>query len=115
MQMANPEYDPKAFDDLQDLALKATNFARVLNHLANEMDLEHGKVACRGSWIDLIELAEFAAFELDECAGEAIETLTEWGNAERTAMAQGHPDPYRERFDQRQQSAPPKECQDQGQ
>jgi hypothetical protein len=110
--MTEPVYEQDCFDELEDLTLKATNFAR---HLANELNVQFDRVACRGTWINLIELAEYAALELDECAGEAIERLTEWGNAERTAMAQGQPDPYREGFDQRQQSAPPKECQDQGQ
>jgi hypothetical protein len=91
--------DAESLKKLMDVALRATNFARSLNYLAQEMDMQFGKVACRGTWIDLIELAEFAAFELDGCGSDALEMLTDWGNTERTAMAEGHPDPYRERFD----------------
>jgi hypothetical protein len=102
--MAESIYGEKGFDDLMDLTLRATNLARLLHHFSTELDLKSDRATCRAAWIDLIEMTEFCAFDLEECAREAVATLTEWGNFERGAQGQGKPDPYRERFDQRQKS-----------
>lgn len=102
--MAEIIYGQKGFDDLMELTLKATNFARLLHHIATEMDLKYDEVTCRALWIDLIEMAEFAAFELEECGRDAVATLTEWGSAERGARGAGNPDPYLARFERRQKS-----------